>query len=296
MNRKDRKYAFALTTPALIFFVLCFGYPILLLIYNSFFDVNLMNMDNKVFVGFSNYKKIFMSKADGELFLRTFQYTAITLTTEFLLGFAAALIFNAIGKKSQIFRTIFLFPLMIAPVVAGLLWKYMLSSNFGILNYILNRLRLINSVDQIAWLSDPNLVIYSVAIPDIWLTTCFVMMVIYTGLQNIPNELKEAAKIDGANSIQSFNYVTLPLLRPVVATVLILRGIDAARTFDAIYLMTGGGPLKRSEVLSLRIYQTMIRYGRLGEASAMATLFLIALLSICLIAYKLIYNPSQNAS
>ncbi len=295
MNKADHKYAFFLTIPALIFFILCFGYPVLLLIYNSFFDVNLMDMDKRIFVGFANYSKIFNSKSDERLFLLTLQYTVITLSVEFILGFSAALVFNAIGKKSQVFRTIFLFPLMVAPIVAGLLWKYMLSSNFGILNYILKSLSLIHSTDQIAWLSNPNLVIYSVAIPDIWLTTCFVMMVVYTGLQNIPRELQEAARIDGANIIQSFFYVTLPLLRPVIATVLILRGIDAARTFDAIYLMTGGGPMKRSEVLSLKIYQTMIRYGRLGEASAMATLFLIILLAICLFAYRLIYSPGKSA-
>jgi multiple sugar transport system permease protein len=285
-----------LTVPALVFFLAFFAYPVIMLVYNSFFNVNLLSLGDRTFVGLDNFKNAITSVKTVAVFKQTIAYTAITLISEFILGFCAALVFHSIGKKSDILRTIFMFPLMVAPIVAGLLWKFMLLDNFGILNSILKALGLIQKTSDIAWLSNPKIVMFSVALPDIWLTTCFVTMVIYTGLQNIPLELIEAAKIDGANWIQSFKGITLPLLRPVIAAVLILRGIDAARTFDAIYLMTGGGPIGKTEVLSLRIYLTIIRYGRFGDASAIATIFLLVLLAASLLLFYAIWKPGMSKS
>jgi multiple sugar transport system permease protein len=291
MERSDRLYVFLLTVPALLFFMAFFAYPVLLLVYNSFFNVSLLNLSQRLFVGLGNYQDILGSAQTYKVFGQTLEFTAITLGSEFVLGFAAALTFNAIGKKSEVLRTIFLFPLMVAPIVAGLLWRFMLIDNFGILNYILKYLGIIKKTSDIAWLSNTKIVLFSVALPDIWLTTCFVTLILYAGLQNIPSEILEAAKIDGANAVQVFWNITVPLLRPVIAAVVILRGIDASRTFDSIWIMTGGGPIGSSEVLSLRIYLTMIRYGRLGDASAMATLFLIVLLTFSLVAFYTIWKP-----
>lgn len=278
--------------PAIIFFLIFYAYPIVLLLFNSFFDVSPALSAGRTFIGFANYQKILTSQKFISIFLQTIKFTGIVLTAEFLLGFIVALIFNAIGKKSRILRTIFLFPLMLAPIVVGVLWKFMFLDNFGILNYILMWLGILKDPSAISWLSNPNIVLYSVALPDIWLTTCFVTLVIYTGLQNIPFEFLEAAKIDGANNIQSFWNITLPLLKPVIATALIIRGIDAARTFDAIWIMTEGGPMNKSETLSLYIYKTMIRFGRFGEASAMATIFLIFLLVFGLLTFYRIWRSS----
>jgi len=293
VKHSDINYGIALTFPAVIFFLIFFAYPVLLLIYNSFFEVNLLSR-GRTFLGFTNYQEILTSRKFLSVCLQTAKYTALTLGAEFFLGFVAALIFNAIGKKSEILRTIFLFPLMVSPIVAGLLWRFMLIGNFGMLNHLLKYFGILEKTSQIAWLSNPNVVLYAVALPDIWLTTCFVALVLYTGIQNIPFELLEAAKIDGANVIQSFWRITVPFLRPVIATVLIIRGLDAARTFDAIWIMTGGGPMNKSEVLSLRIYLTMMRYGRVGEASAMATIFLISLLAFGLIAFYTIWKPGLS--
>jgi len=291
MERSSRTFVILLTIPAALFFLVFFTYPVLLLVYNSLFDVSLLALQNRKFVGLENYADILTSAQTIKLFSQTLQFTAITLGSEFILGFIAALTFNAIGRKSEVLRTMFLFPLMVAPIVAGLLWRFMLIDNFGILNHILTGLGLIQRTADIAWLSNPKIVLLSVALPDIWLTTCFVTLILYTGLQNIPGEIMEAARIDGANALQTFWSITVPLLRPVIAAVIILRGIDAARTFDSIWIMTGGGPMGRSEVLSLRIYLTMIRFGRFGDASALATVFLVVLLILCLIAFYTIWKP-----
>jgi len=291
LKSSNKIFTLLLTAPAIIFFIVFFIYPISQLILNSFYDVSL-SPGEKTFIGLANFKNVLTSQKFFTISLQTIKFTLIVIVAEFILGFTTALLFNVIGKKSESLRTIFLFPLMIAPIVAGLLWKFMLIDNFGILNYVLTFFGIIKNPGEIAWLSNPDIVLYAVALPDIWLTTSFIALVIYTGLQNIPAELLEAAKIDGANSFQSFYRVTLPLLRPVIAVALIIRSIDAARTFDAIWIMTEGGPMNKSEVLSLRIYLTMVRYGRVGEASAMGTIFLIVLIVIGLFAFYKIWKPS----
>lgn len=294
MKLTDRTYSLLLLTPAALFILLFVVYPLCTLVYDSFHEVSLLSLGDRTFVGFDNYEKAISSSRVQDAAARTLQYTAITLSAEFFLGFMAALLFKVLGERYSLARTVFLFPLMIPPIVAGLLWRYMLMSNFGIVNWILDWLGVIQTPNDISWLGDTSIVLFSVAIPDIWLTTSFVAMVTFTGLQNIPQEIIEAAKMDGAGAIQTFRRITLPLLRPVIAVVLIIRGIDAARTFDMIWIQTEGGPRFASEVLSLQVYRSMIRYGRLGEASAVAALFMIGLLVLSLIAFYSIWRPGLS--
>ncbi len=293
MRLSDKQYASALLIPAALFMVLFIVYPIVLLFIQSFQEVSIFAPNEGVFVGLEQYDKALSSERVGGAFLRTLIYTVIALGAEFVIGFAAALLFDSLGKKSAIPRTIFLFPLMIPPVVAGLLWRFILIDNFGILNWLLYWFGVLQDPGAISWLSNENVVLYSVAFPNIWLTTCFVALILYTGLQNVPRELLQAAKIDGANALQIFKHVILPLLRPVIAVVLIIRGIDAARTFDMIWILTEGGPSFASEIVSLQIYRTMIRYSRVGEASAVAVLFMFALLFFCILLFYSIWKPEK---
>lgn len=295
MKVSDRTYALLLLLPAAIYLLVFVAYPLTLLVINSLHEVELLHPADRTLVGLDNYIAALTSERVQGAAWRTLAYTVIALTAEFFFGFAVALLFNAFGKKSEVARAIFIFPLMIPPIVAGLLWRYMLIDNFGIVNWLLYWAGLLDNPNQIAWLSDTRIVLFSVALPDIWLTTCFVALVVYTGLQNIPADLIEAAKIDGANAVQAFLRVTLPLLRPVIAVVLILRGIDAARAFDVIWIQTEGGPRFASEVLSMYIYRSMIRYGDLGAASAVAALFLVALLAFSMIAFYSVWRPGLSS-
>ena len=290
----DKTFVLLLVAPASLFFLVFVVYPVGLLVFQSFQNVSLLAPDKGTFAGLDNYGQALTSPTVLNSAWLTLLYTIVTLSAEFLLGLAAALLFNTLGTKSALARTVFLFPLMVAPIVAGLLWKFMLASSFGIVNWALSSIGIISSPQDIPWLSNPSISLYSVALPDIWLTTCFISLVLYTGLQNIPGEVIEAARIDGANPLQLFWRVTLPLLRPVIAVALIIRGLDAARTFDAVWIMTQGGPQHGSEVLSLYVYLDMIRYGRLGEAAAVATLFLIALMALSMSAYYLIWRPGLS--
>lgn len=290
----ERSFVYCMLAPAALFLGLLVAYPVCLLVFNSFYEVELLTPASRTWVGLGNYTEVLTSSRIQESAIRTLQYSAFALFFEFLFGFCAALLFNAIAAKSRWHRTIFALPLMVPPIVAGLLWRFLLVGNIGILNYGLVWIGLIESPDDIQWLSDKDTVIYSVAFADIWLTTSFVALISYAGLTNIPRELLEAARIDGANALKRFWHVTLPLMRPVLAVILIVRGVDAAKTFDLIWIQTQGGPQHQSEVFSMNIYQRMVRYGDLGEASASATLFLIVMIVLATLAYWKIWRPTNG--
>lgn len=290
----ERKFVLLMLMPAALFLGLLVAYPVVLLIYNSFFDVKLIDPSSRVWVGLANYADALSSRRILDSAIRTVKYAAFALVFEFIFGFGAALLFSAIADRSRWHRTIFALPLMISPIVAGLLWRFLLVGDIGILNYGLTALGIISDPGAIRWLSDTDIVIYSVSFADIWLTTSFVALVSYAGLTNIPKDLIEAARIDGANALKRFWHVTLPLMRPVIAVVVIVRGIDALKTFDLIWIQTQGGPRQSSEVLSMNIYQRMVRYGDLGQASAVATLFLLFMIGLAGLAYWRIWRPSHD--
>ncbi|WP_231916065.1 carbohydrate ABC transporter permease [Microbacterium karelineae] len=281
--------------PAAIFLTVFVLVPLGKFIADGFFDISPFAGGARAFVGFDNYVRAFDSESFQNASIRTIAYTAIVVICEFALGLAVALLFSALGRRSAIFRTLFMYPLMIAPVVAGLLWRFLLIDNFGIVNELLVRAGVLSSSGQIPWLSDPGIALFAVAIPDIWLTTSFITLVLFAGLQNIPADVIEAARLDGARYPRMLISVILPLLRPVIAVALIVRGIDAARAFDIILIQTGGGPQESTTTLSLLIYRTMTRFGDPGLASAMGTVYLFAMLAVAIVAILTIWRPGSTA-
>lgn len=295
MHLTDRRFASLLMLPAALFLAAFVAWPLVRLVMDSFYDISPIAGGSREFIGLENYADALRSSAFQGAALRTIAYTAIVVSAEFVLGLATALLFSALGQRSSVFRTLFMYPLMIAPVVAGLLWRFLLIDNTGIVNHILFRVGLLDSPSDISWLSDPSIVLFAVAIPDIWLTTSFMTLVLFAGLSNIPGEVIEAARIDGARAWSMLFRIILPLLRPVIAVALIVRGIDAAKAFDIILIQTGGGPQNASETLSLLIYQTMIRFGEPGLASAMGTMYLLVMLAVAFIAVWTIWRPGADS-
>jgi multiple sugar transport system permease protein len=289
----DAQFAALLMAPAAVFLALFVAWPVVKLVIDSFFDVDPM-AGTSSFVGVGNYVDALTSSDFQAASVRTVIYTLIVVTFEFSLGLATALLFHTLGKRSDIFRTIFLYPLMIAPVVAGLLWRFLMIDNFGIVGSLLAQVGILNDPNQIGWLSNPNIVLFSVAIPDIWLTTSFMTLVLFAGLQNLPGDVIEAARIDGIGGWKLLTRVMLPLLRPVIAVALIVRGVDAAKAFDIILIQTNGGPEQASTTLSLLIYQTMVRFGEPGLASAMSVLYLIVMLTVSVVAITTIWRPGKD--
>lgn len=290
-QKSDRRFALAMMAPAALFLALFVLWPLVRFIYDSFFDISPFAGAGRTFVGFDNYVRAFESTAFQDAGWRTAVYTLIVVVLEFVFGLAVALLFSALGQRSTIFRTLFMYPLMIAPVVAGLLWRFLLIDNFGIVNELLARFGILPSSDAISWLSDPNIALFSVALPDIWLTTSFITLVLFAGLQNVPGDIIEAARLDGARYPRLLFSVILPLLRPVIAVALLVRGIDAARAFDIILIQTDGGPQGSTTTLSLLVYRTMTRFGEPGLASAMGTVYLVVMLVVAVLAIGLIWRP-----
>ncbi|WP_326597287.1 carbohydrate ABC transporter permease [Streptomyces sp. NBC_01803] len=289
----EGRFALLLMLPAALFLGVFVAWPLVRLVADSFYEIAPL-AGTREFVGLGNYADALGSPEFGDAAWRTALYTVIVVSMEFLLGLATALLFNSLGQRSRWLRTLFLYPLMIAPVVAGLLWRFLLIDNFGIVNELLTRARIIDDPADIGWLSDPDIVLFSVALPDIWLTTSFMTLVIFAGLQNVPADVLEAARLDGATFRQQLTRIILPLLRPVIAVALIVRGIDAVRAFDIIAIQTNGGPQRASETLSLLIYRTMVRSGEPGLASAMATLYLLAMLAVAFVAVATIWRPGKE--
>ncbi len=295
MRLTDRRFAVLLLLPAAAFLAVFVAWPIVRLVLNSFYDISPIAGGPRSFVGLGNYTHALKDSIFRAAAGRTLAYTLIVVTAEFVLGLATALLFSTLGKRSAIFRTVFMYPLMIAPVVAGLLWRFLLIDNTGILNELLFRAGVLDSPNQIGWLSNPSIVLYSVALPDIWLTTAFMALVLFAGLQNLPPDVIEAARIDGARRWTMLSRIIVPLLRPVIAVVLIVRGIDAAKAFDIILIQTGGGPQNASQTLSLLIYRTMVRFGEPGLASAMATMYLLVMLAVAVVAVATIWRPGVES-
>jgi len=290
-----RRFASLLMLPAILFLVATVAYPLGSLLFNSFFNVKLLTPNRRTWVGFGNFVTTLTSPEVGSAALRTLQYSAFAMTLELLLGFGAALLFYAMRERSAWARTIFIFPLLVPPIVAGLLWKFLLSLDTGMINHLIDLVGLTPAAGPINWLGNIDTVIFTVAFADIWLTTSFVALVAYAGLQGLPGDVLEAAEVDGAGYWQRVWHVILPLLRPVIAVIVIIRGVDVAKTFDLIFIQTEGGPQGASEVLSMEIYRTMVRYGNVGMASASAAVFLLVMAFFAAMAYRVIWKPANDS-
>lgn len=279
--------------PAALFLAAFVLWPLVRFVWNAFYDISPIAGGARTPVGLQNFIEAFTSASFQGASVRTIVYTVVVVGLEFAAGLAVALVFAALGRRSTVFRTVFMYPLMIAPVVAGLLWRFLLIDNFGIVNELLFRAGVLDSTSQVGWLSDPQIALFAVALPDVWLTTSFITLVLFAGLQTIPGEILEAARIDGARYPTMLFRVIIPLLRPVIAVALIVRGIDAARAFDIILIQTNGGPQESTTTLSLLVYRTMTRYGDIGLASAMGTIYLIGMLLVAAVAVMAIWRPGE---
>ncbi|MCC8066558.1 MAG: sugar ABC transporter permease [Clostridiales bacterium] len=278
--------------PGAVFMGIFLVYPIFKMVIDSFYQIGITG--NRTFIGFENYMKAFTASGCLKQLKNTLLYIVIAVSIETVMGFLAALLFELDYKGSKLIRSLMMTPLMIAPLVAGLIWKLMLSSSFGIVNELLVRIGILSSANDILWLADPKWSLLACCIADIWLTTPYMMMMILAGLQGLDSGLIEAARIDGANTIQEIFYIKLPGIKPVLLTALSVRIVDAAKTFDIIWAMTEGGPNSSSETISILIYKNLVKYNNTGYASAMAVLFIIVLVAFTLIFMQSLWNPKKK--
>lgn len=293
MKLISRKTLLLFFLPGAIFMGAFLIYPIFTMVNDSFNKIGLTG--DRTFVGLANYSKAFTAGGVLKQLKNTLIYIAVAVGVETVIGLLFALFFELNYKGSKVVRSLMMAPLMIAPLVAGLTWKLMMSSSFGIVNELLTRVGILSSSSDILWLADSRWSLIACCIADIWLTTPFMMLMILAGLQGLDESMIEAARIDGANLLQEIYYIKLPVIKPVLLTALSVRIIDAARTFDIIWAMTEGGPDSSSETISIIIYKTLTRYNDTGYASAMAVVFIAVLVIFTLVFMQSLWNPKKKA-
>ncbi len=268
--RRTRVYL--LLAPAMGILLTLVIYPLFFSLSKSFSSFNLV-MPTEEFVGFKNYARALSDPNFRASLMFTILFAVVATGFELILGFTAALLLrrNFIGKR--LVSIILIMPMMITPVVVGIIWLLMFQPGFSVINGLLAQI----GIDGPIWLQNPWTARIAVIVADIWQWTPFFILILLSGLLNLPVEVLEAAEVDGASARQKLYYITLPMMRPFIMVALLIRLIDSFKMFDVAFIMTNGGPVSATETLSLYIYRTGIPFLDMGYASAMSYLFLILL-------------------
>lgn len=271
-------YLFVL--PALIYMLIFVGYPIIDNIILSFQDVTMKTLTASVkpFAGLENYAKVFSDPVFKTSLVNTLLFTVACLVIQFLIGFALAVFFNQNFKIAKPVRGLLMMPWMIPITVTALIFKFIFGTDVGIINYFLQSLGLIK--ENIDWLTSSSTAMIAIITANVWIGIPFNMILLSTGLTTIPQELYESAAMDGANKVQSFFKITLPLLRPTIESVLILGFIYTFKVFDLVYVMTKGGPVNSTHMLSTYSYKLSFEMFKYSEGSAVANVLLVILLIV----------------
>jgi multiple sugar transport system permease protein len=263
--------------PAFLVLIVILIYPLAYSFWLTFHHWTLRDFVNGVpWVGLQNYITLF-SNPDFLNSLRvTATFVVCAVGIEFVLGMGLALLLNHNLFGKGLIRSLILLPMMCTNVVIGLTWRLLFNYEFGIINFYLTQIHL----SPVEWLSAPNVAMFTVIIVDVWNTTSFVALMLLAGLQSLPEEPFEAARIDGASAVQSFWYITLPLLRASILVALLWRLIDTFRIFDVIWLLTAGGPAHATETVSIYVYNYGFKSFNLGYASAASYIMIFIMLII----------------
>ena len=238
------------------------------------------------FAGFSNYKAIFADVTFKKALVHTFIYTIGCLSIQFTLGFLFAIFFTKKFALSKPIRGFIVISWMLPVTVTALVFKFMFAEGNGIINYILMSLHLIDK--PVGWLLQGNTAMMGLIIANSWVGIPFNMLLLTTGLNNIPGDIYEAAAIDGATGIQKFLKITIPLLKSTIMSVLILGFVLTFKVFDLVYVMTGGGPVDATEVLSTYSYKLSFQLFHCGEGAAVANVLFVCLLMVALVYLRTI--------
>jgi len=270
ITRKIQPYVFLL--PAVIVLLAITIFPLVYSLNLSFRSVTLLKLHHQPFVALSNYIQIFRDPR----FYNALQKTAIFCTVlplQFFIGLLLALLADYIPGKGS-FKMLFLFPMIIAPIVVALMWRFMFNPNRGIINYFLETM----GFNGIPWLSQGSTAMMSVIMVEVWQWTPLFFLVFYTGLRNVPLEPLEAAMVDGASRYQLFRFVKLPFLRPLILITLLIRLMDVLKNFDLFFGLTQGGPGIKTEVLNFYIYMVGFRFFKLGYSASLSYILLLVII------------------
>ncbi|MEO8756640.1 MAG: sugar ABC transporter permease [Devosia sp.] len=270
--------------PTVAFLIIFNVFPLLYSLYFSFTDFRANVRDPINWIGLKNYADVLADPIIWRTFSTTLWYVLVSVGGQFIVGFGLALLLNRPIPGKGLLTTLLMLPMMLSPVVVGLFWKLIYDPSWGILNYALG-------LGKVAWLTDPKLALYAVAITDIWMWSPFVMLLSLAGLSAVPKHLYEAASIDRAGKLYSFLRITLPLVAPILMIAIIFRTMEAFKTFDVAFVMTGQ---PAAELISSRLYKMAFQQWRTGPSSAMAYIILIMVLCITNIYIKYLNKAKER--
>jgi multiple sugar transport system permease protein len=247
--------------------------------------------EEQQFVGLANYARLMSDTRFWESMGHMAVYTVLSVVGPLIFGTAAALAFNSKLPARGLLRGIFVMPMMATPVAIALVWTMMFHPQLGVLNYLLSLI----GIGPSEWVFNPRTVIPSLVLVETWQWTPLVMLIVLGGLAALPTEPYESAQIDGANSWQRFRFITLPMIGPFLMVAVIIRTIDALKSFDIIYAITQGGPGTASETVNLYLYSVAFTYYDIGYGSAIAVVFFVIIVALSLILLYLRQRSAWNA-
>jgi multiple sugar transport system permease protein len=265
-------FEMVLLAPSIITLAVLSIIPLVVMISLSFMEVSFTPIEEQIFVGVENYVDMTNDGNFWDAWKATAVYVGGSLSLQLGLGILISVMLHRVIVGENVFTSIVIMPMMIAPVVVGLLWQFMLDPTFGLYTYLMNQIGLF--IDQ-PILGDPNSAMAAVILMDTWQWTPLIVLIILARLKSIPEHLYEAARVDGATGFTQFRYVTLPLLKPAIAIALLLRSMDLMRYFAKVFITTGGGPSNTTKIIGLYLYEQALRFFNLGYGSA-AGLVLLA--------------------
>jgi ABC-type sugar transport system permease subunit len=291
-GKGEARFAFLLLLPAALVVFGVVLYPV-----TRTFVVSLFNVDSPLpghypFVGIQNYTRVFHDPSFYGVLGHTLYFTLVSTGAELILGVAVALLLNAPLRARWFWRSLVVLPWALPTIVNGALWRWIYNGQYGALNGLLATLHLSSTPHQ--WLGSPFLALNMVIFADVWKNTSIVVFFILAGLQTISPDLYESARIDGASAWATFWRLTLPLLRPSIAVVLVLRTIEAFKVFDIIYVMTGGGPASGTQTVAFYTYLQAFSNQLFGYGAALAYLIVLAVFALAMV-YLRILRQGQMA-
>ena len=274
--------------PMAIFFFVMIVFPLAYSVTLSFHKWSLISGAPRL-IWFDNYVSLIQDDRFLMALWTTLIFTAGVTSLEFLIGLGLALSLKVRGKIAALLRSIMIIPMMLTPVAVGLMWRYLYDNSSGVFVYFLSLLGVHNMPP---WLGDASYALPSVMVVDIWQWTPFIFLILLSGISSLPPAAFEAAKVDGASSIQMFRYVTFPLLTPFIIIAVTLRFVTAFKVFDIVYVLTRGGPADKTQTLSMYIYKSGWLFLKMGYASALSY---VMLMIIVVISVFFLYLQKQKA-
>jgi multiple sugar transport system permease protein len=278
------RFALLLITPAALLLLLFQVLPIIIGANASFRDWTLNN-PKKTWLGFAHYLSVLADPEFLQVVLpNTFLFMLVSVAGSLIIGLGLALLLNRSFGGQKLVQTVLLLPLMVAPVIAAIMLRWMFNDQFGIVNVVLETI----GIEGQPWMAQRWSAFGVILLTDIWLWTPWFTLLLLAGLQSLPREPFEAAAIDGTSAWRVFRYLTLPMLRPVIAVCVVIRAIDAFRTFDIVWTLTGGGPARSTELFSLYAYVHAFLNLDFGKGSAAAIIGAVIILVVGLALYRIL--------